>query len=68
LWLGPFVCGQVSINDLSYVVITQAAPGQCGSDRFSLNVVTSNASMTLSLTDLTWDVNGNAISAGGSCS
>lgn len=61
-------CGKVTFSNRSYVVITQAAPGQCGSDLFSLTVVTSSDSTTLAVTDLTWDVNGKAIPAGVACS
>lgn len=61
-------CNGVVINSGSYVIIGQAAPGQCGYDRFSLIVGTGKSKTTMSLTDLTWDVNGNAIAPGQACS
>lgn len=64
----PFInCNGVVFNDGSTVKISQAAPGQCGKEYWSLIVGTGKSQKTMGITSLTWDVNGNAIAAGQTC-
>ena len=65
---GPFDCNGVSVTDQSTVKVSQAAPGQCGKELWSLTLRSGAKTSTMSITPLMWDVNGNAISAGGTCS
>lgn len=60
-------CNGVTVNDGSTVKISKAAPGQCGSEYFSLKLGTGKSQTTMGITSLTWDVNGNAVSPGQTC-
>lgn len=61
-------CADVTFNDGSYIQLYKAAPGQCGYDRLNAVLGSGRNQATYSFVSAYWDVNGNAVSAGQTCS
>jgi hypothetical protein len=61
-------CSDVTFNDGSAIQLYKAASGQCGYDRLTAVLGTGRNMQTYYFISAYWDVNGNAVTAGSTCS